>query len=251
MKTRIALILCAFLLTIQYAYATPSKTTLCNLAPQEQTVQQFLERMEQKANTSTYRLYYLKDTCVGSAWVLKTNGFQGTVLITATHCVIDNITKKPKSDFWWIGHPSWDPEKKLQFKLLIYDEAKDVAILSSPEHYGLEELTIANATPNFPDPLFVMAISPNSISQFLIGNYVCRVTLPRTNQSWDLITNYTRPGCSGAPVLNIAGEVVGIIHGVLIFQSNSFSIRNMVSRDTIVEVVASAGIVPFIDTSSK
>lgn len=257
MTPRIVLFLFLFLFTFQYAYAAPH-TTISNLLPepQEQTVQQFLEQMEKKANASTYRLYYMKDLCVGSAWVLKTNGFRGTVLVTATHCLIDSATKKLRGNFWHIGHPSWDPEKKLQFKLLVYNELSDVAVLFSTERYELDKLTISSTSQKFPDPLFVMANSPpppqfpNLLPELIIGNYLCTVVVPKTNEIWDLITNYTRPGCSGAPVLNVEGNVVGIIHGWIAFGSNGFMVRTAISRNILIKTIESAGIVPFLNTPS-
>lgn len=198
----------------------------------------------QKTSRATYRLYYFKDIYIGSAWSLKTKDFRGTVLVTAAHCVVDKTSGKLRSNFWWIGHPTWDAEKRLQFTLLTYDITKNVAILFSMEKYDLEELEISNTPPQFVDPLIVVANPPESPISFIIGNYISRVIIPKQNQPCDLITNYTRPGCSGAPIVTIEGKVMGMVEGLLRFESNGFMIGNATPRDSIVEVLGSAKITP-------
>ncbi|MEK7498421.1 MAG: serine protease, partial [Patescibacteria group bacterium] len=200
----------------------------------------------QKTSDATYRLYYFKDTYIGSAWSPKTKDFHGTILITAAHCVIGKTSNKPRSNFWWIGHPSWDPEKKLQFTLLSYDVEKDIAILFSMEKYELEELEISATSPKFVDPLIVIANPPGSTATPIIGNYLSKVVIPKQNKPCDLITNHTRPGCSGAPVVTIEGAVVTMVQGVLQFQSNGFTVGSATPRDIIIETLESARIRPAI-----
>jgi len=213
--------------------------------PSNDLLQKVLE-VSKKTSRATYRLYYFKDTYIGSAWSPKTKDFRGTILVTAAHCVVDETSGKPRSNFWWIGHPTWDTEKRLQFTLLTYDIAKDVAILFSMENYGLEELEISNVPPQFTDPLFVVANTPESSASFIIGNYISRVIIPKRNQPCDLITNYTRGGCSGAPVITIEGDVMGMIRGLLRFESNGFIVGNTAPHDILIEVLRSAKITPII-----
>ena len=246
MKFKIlSLLATLLLLTTYHAHAD-----LVSEPPPPEFVTQ-LKATAQKSYDSTYTLYYLKDARIGSAWVVKTIGFRGTVLITQAHCVLNEKTGTPRSNTWWIGHSSWDPEKRLLFSLLAYNSAKekDVAILFSTEHYELNEIEICAQAPRFSDPLIIMGNSPllppNTV---LLGNFLSRVTIPGEKRDCYLTTNFTRAGCSGAPVLSLEGYVIGMVRGILFFSLNSFWTGQVTPQDYIIELLERSGIKPSLHT---
>ncbi len=233
---------------------TPSPSPAVTPAPTQDQTQIPKSIAEEKAYNCTYRLYFLQDFWNGSAWILKTKESKMTVAITAAHCVLDSKSGEPITNTWWLGHPSWEGQKRLRFTLLAYDKVKDVAILGGPADYNLEGLEIEGMPIQFGDGLLLMGnsldIPPHTP---LVGNYIARITAPQSvtkqpERDFDVITNFTRPGCSGAPVVNAHGRVVCMVYGHAIFQSNGFRFGTGTPRDYIIEVAKQVAATPSVYT---
>lgn len=133
----------------------------------------------------------------GTAFVVAAENSE-LLLLTAFH-VIDPIGP--------LTAECWDGRQLTDGKLLIAWEAEDLAIVSFPDTTGTQSTPFSFGTrlqmgqrvtiPSYPSPTFLFFITQGIVSQ-------------RGYCSADAF-----PGSSGAPVLNRAGQVVGVVNGIV------------------------------------
>ena len=124
------------------------------------------------------------------------------VLVTAAH-VIENMDYMLA---WRDDGTSFRVEYALDA-----DTDADVAICPLPEDAGLTPLSCAGGTPPRGEDVMVIG------SQFGLTNLVSKGTvcgLWETEETdWILFSAPVSGGCSGGPLLNSAGEVIGVVTG--------------------------------------
>lgn len=150
-----------------------------------------------------------------AVWVieipLKHNGtaffLEGVGLVTAAHCV-EGLSEVE------VLHPSRHTAT-FKVKVLHYDKHRDVAVLDpgtipAAEFYELEPAakpaSVSDAVVALGYPLWGFGerlnIRPGEVSSLMVRSLVRKIE----------VTQQLTQGMSGGPILNVAGEVVGVIH---------------------------------------
>lgn len=214
---------------------SPTITPFKNLPNQE--ILTLNPEVERKALNGTYLLYGpempVSDWYQGRVACVSKNPIR---FVTAAHCVL--VRKKIKTEhgvkyktinsplgkIWYITHPVWK-DKFLTLKLLAYDMYLDVAVLGlaqEPTSLELIEMTL-NENIREDQMLFMFGNSHDGGTdyQMLWGKHIFIISktdeevIPPVEQKreWYFTYMISRPGCSGAPVFNINGEMVGLNWG--------------------------------------
>lgn len=128
--------------------------------------------------------------------------FDEETLVTAAHVVVNMeymiATRDDGSTFRVDG-------------LVNADETTDTALCRLPEEAALPVLPAAAGLPMRGEPVAVIGTMYGIANLVLLGNVSGIWTAGSAD--WILFTAPVSPGCSGGPLLNDAGEVVGIIAG--------------------------------------
>ncbi|WP_010142110.1 trypsin-like peptidase domain-containing protein [Oceanicola sp. S124] len=157
----------------------------------------------ERAMQSTVRLTDLetREIFLGSGFVYGAPA----LVVTNAHVAGDHP--------WLAAHfGSEGDEWVMHLRRRAIDPARDLALYDMTEPFDLPPLQAAAAPPRLGDPLFALG-APLGLAQSLSGGHLSHVArqvdpaVPLAYYQHDAATN---PGSSGGPLVNAAGEVVGV-----------------------------------------
>ena len=128
--------------------------------------------------------------------------FDSRLLVTAMH-VLPNmsymIATKDDGTTFRIDH------------IITATESADVALCELPEDAGLTPLPTASSLPRRGEKAVAIG-SMYGLTNLVLQGDICGIWTA-TDSEWILFSAAVSPGCSGGPLFNDAGEVIGVVMG--------------------------------------
>ena len=155
---------------------------------------------------------------VGSAFFISEDG----LIVTAYHVVDDTeVNRRFRGDIEYVAVTPDEVEYELE--LVGFDAYLDLAVLQAKVDGPVDYLPLAAAVPEVGSEIVAIGNSRDSFLEARAGNVIeIGVESPRASFAENTIqlTAALAPGDSGGPVINEAGEVVGVVSYIALNGAN-------------------------------